>query len=151
MELPAYIHPDLRPALRETYGVIVYHEQVMRTLAALAGYDLTYADHVRRHLDDERLLPAFREDFLRRRRGARRRPRCGRARPGTRVAEFASFGFCKAHAAAFAVPTYQSAWLKAHYPAHLIAGLLTHDPGMYPRRLILEDARQHGIPILPWT
>ena len=65
------------------------------------------------------------------------------------VAQFASFGFCKAHAAAFAVPTYQSAWLKAHYPAHLIAGLLTHDPGMYPRRLILEDARQHGIPILP--
>ncbi len=65
------------------------------------------------------------------------------------VAQFASFGFCKAHAAAFAVPTYQSAWLKAHYPAHLIAGLLTHDPGMYPRRLILEDARQHDIPILP--
>jgi error-prone DNA polymerase len=65
------------------------------------------------------------------------------------VLQFASFGFCKAHAAAFAVPTYRSAWLKAHHPAHLIAGLLTHDPGMYPRRLILEDARQHGIPILP--
>ena len=63
--------------------------------------------------------------------------------------QFASFGFCKAHAAAFAVPTYQSSWLKAHYPAHLMAGLLTYDPGMYPRRLILEDARQHGIPILP--
>ena len=65
------------------------------------------------------------------------------------MAQFASFGFCKAHAAAFAVPTYQSAWLKAHYPAHFLAGILTHDPGMYPRRLILEDARQHGIPILP--
>ncbi len=51
------------------------------------------------------------------------------------VAQFASFGFCKAHAAAFAVPTYQSAWLKAHYPAHFLAGVLTHDPGMYPRRL----------------
>src|SRR5207247_2379397 len=62
---------------------------------------------------------------------------------------FASFGFCKAHAAAFAVPTYQSAWLKAHYPAHFLAGVLTHEPGMYPRRLILEDARLHGIPILP--
>ena len=65
------------------------------------------------------------------------------------VAQFASFGFCKAHAAAFAVPTYQSAWLKAHYPAHFLAGILTHDPGMYPRRLMLEDARQHDIPILP--
>ncbi|HEU4811665.1 MAG TPA: OB-fold nucleic acid binding domain-containing protein, partial [Nocardioides sp.] len=61
---------------------------------------------------------------------------------------FASFGFCKAHAAAFALPTYQSAWLKAHWPAHFIAGVLTHDPGMYPKRLILDDARQLGIAIL---
>src|SRR5206468_4037327 len=65
------------------------------------------------------------------------------------VVAFASFGFCKAHAAAFAVPTYQSAWLKAHYPAHFLAGVLTHEPGMYPRRLILEDARHHGIAVLP--
>jgi error-prone DNA polymerase len=62
---------------------------------------------------------------------------------------FASFGFCKAHAAAFAVPTYQSAWLKAHHPAAFLAGVLTHDPGMYPKRLILDDARQFGIAILP--
>ena len=65
------------------------------------------------------------------------------------VAQFASFGFCKAHAAAFAVPTYRSAWLKAHYPAHFLAGILTHDPGMYPRRALLDDARRHAIPILP--
>src|SRR5690349_24687345 len=62
---------------------------------------------------------------------------------------FASFGFCKAHAAAFALPTYQSAWLKAHHPAAFLAGVLTHDPGMYPKRLILDDARQFGISILP--
>ncbi|HMC71421.1 MAG TPA: hypothetical protein VKJ07_19850, partial [Mycobacteriales bacterium] len=62
---------------------------------------------------------------------------------------FASFGFCKAHAAAFALPTYQSAWLKAHHPAAFLAGVLTHDPGMYPKRLILDDARQFGITILP--
>jgi error-prone DNA polymerase len=64
------------------------------------------------------------------------------------IEAFASFGFCKAHAAAFALPTYQSAWLKAHWPAHFLAGVLTHDPGMYPKRLILEDARQCGIAIL---
>jgi error-prone DNA polymerase len=148
MEAPVYIHPDLRPALRETFGVIVYHEQVMRTLAALAGYDLTYADHIRRNLDDQSMLPSLREDFLRRATERGVDPDAA-AKTWSDVAEFASFGFCKAHAAAFVVPTYQSAWLKAHYPAHLIAGLLTHDPGMYPRRLILEDARQHGIPILP--
>ena len=64
------------------------------------------------------------------------------------IESFASFGFCKAHAAAFALPTYQSAWLKAHYPAHFLAGVLTHDPGMYPKRLILDDARQLGIAVL---
>ena len=61
---------------------------------------------------------------------------------------FGSFGFCKAHAAAFALPTYQSAWLKAHHPAAFLAGVLTHDPGMYPKRLILDDARQFGIAVL---
>ena len=61
---------------------------------------------------------------------------------------FASFGFCKAHAAAFALPTYQSAWLKAHHPAAFVAGVLTHDPGMYPKRLILDDAKQMGVTIL---
>ncbi len=61
---------------------------------------------------------------------------------------FASFGFCKAHAAAFALPTYQSAWLKTHWPAHFLAGVLTHDPGMYPKRLILDDARQLGVGVL---
>ncbi|MGZ4149973.1 MAG: DNA polymerase III subunit alpha, partial [Actinomycetota bacterium] len=148
MEPPVYAHPDLRPGLAETHGVIVYHEQVMRTLTALAGYDLTYADHVRRHLDREDLLPGFRADFLHRA-IARGVDPAAAEQTWDDVAQFASFGFCKAHAAAFAVPTYQSAWLKAHYPAHLVAGLLTHDPGMYPRRLIVQDARHHGIPILP--
>jgi error-prone DNA polymerase len=148
LEPPTYVHPGLRRALQETFGVIVYHEQVIRTLAAIAGFSETKADHIRRHLDRDDLLPGFEREFL----------ACAVERGVEReaakqiwdaVTQFASFGFCKAHAAAFAVPTYQSSWLKAHYPAHLIAGLLTHDPGMYPRRLILEDARHHDIPILP--
>ena len=148
MEPPSYPHPSMKPGLRETFGVIVYHEQVMRTLAALAGYDLSTADSIRRHLDDDARLPGLRADFLERARG---RGVDGRIAEEVwdDVAQFASFGFCKAHAAAFAVPTYQSSWLKAHYPAHLLAGILTHDPGMYPRRLILEDARAHGIEVLP--
>jgi error-prone DNA polymerase len=148
MELPNYSHPSLRPVLRETYGVIVYHEQVMRTLAALAGYDLTTADRIRRHLDDGAELPSLQADFLARAK-ARGIPDDVARNIWDDVAQFASFGFCKAHAAAFAVPTYQSAYLKAHFPAHFLAGVLTHDPGMYPRRLILEDAREQGIPILP--
>jgi len=148
MQRPVYVHPDLRPALKETYGVIVYHEQVMRTLAALAGYDLTYADHVRRHLDDEDLVPGFRAEFLERAVARGVDPDAAERIWGA-VAEFASFGFCKAHAAAFAVPTYRSSWLKTHYPAQFLAGILTHDPGMYPRRLLLDDARRRGITILP--
>jgi error-prone DNA polymerase len=148
LERPAYIHPELRPALQETFGVIVFHEQVMRTLAALAGYDLTYADHVRRHLDDEAMLPGLRADFLTKAVARGVDPAAAGA-TWDAVAQFASFGFCKAHAAAFAVPTYRSSWLKAHHPAHFLAGVLTHDPGMYPRRLLLDDARRHGVPILP--
>ena len=125
---PEYVHPDLRPALQETHGVIVYHEQVMRTLSALAGYDLTYADHVRRHLDDQDLLPGFRAGFLERAVARGVDPEAAE-RTWLAVAEFASFGFCKAHAAAFAVPTYRSSWLKAHFPAHFLAGSSRTTPG----------------------
>jgi error-prone DNA polymerase len=146
-ERPRYAHPMLRPILQETYGVIVYHEQVMQVLAA-AGCDLAEADRIRRHLDDDVEIDDLRRDFLFRSTAAG----LGSHDAETvwrELASFASFGFCKAHAASFAVPTYQSAWLKAHWPAHFLAGVLTHEPGMYPRRLILEDAREHGIPILP--
>ena len=71
------------------------------------------------------------------------------ARTWAAIEQFASFGFCKAHAAAFAVPTWRSAWLKTHHPAAFLAGVLTHEPGMYPRRFVLEDARRRGIAILP--
>jgi len=147
-EEPTYAHPDLRPALQETHGVIVYHEQVIRTLAAIAGYDLTYADHVRRHLDDAAMLPELRADFLTKA-AARGVDAIAAEQTWDDVAQFASFGFCKAHAAAFAVPTYRSSWLKTHYRAQFFAGILTHDPGMYPRRALLDDARRAGVSILP--
>jgi error-prone DNA polymerase len=149
LEPVTYIHPKLREVLEETHGVVVYHEQVMRVLHVVAGYDLVEADHIRRHLDDEDRVEEIHPEFVDR---AVRRGGLDRATAEDvwhKVVQFASFGFCKAHAAAFAVPTYQSAWLKAHYPAHFLAGVLTHEPGMYPRRLILEDARHHGIEILP--
>src|SRR5437867_3763368 len=106
------------------------------------------SDTLGRHLDDDGQGPSLREDFLKRARD-RAGPGDLAARTWDDVAQFASCGFCKAHAAAFAFSTSQSAYLKAHWPAHFLAGVLTHDPGMYPRRLILEDAREHGIEILP--
>jgi error-prone DNA polymerase len=149
MQKPEYLHPSFRTGTQETYGVIVYHEQVMRTVAAVTGCDLSEADRVRRHLSDDLEVDKIRTWFLDRAKTNLELDDEAAERIWHEVWSFASFGFCKAHAAAFAVPTYQSAWLKAHYPAHFLTGILTHEPGMYPRRLILEDAREHGIPILP--
>jgi error-prone DNA polymerase len=187
-----YVDERLAPILRETNGVVVYHEQVIRVIAAVTGCSLADADYVRRHLDSERpslpddpnsrprastAMDASTTHAMRPRRGLdgernhldadvlRNDNEVGRWFVSSGVANgftlpqavalwnevfaFASFGFCKAHAAAFALPTYLSSWLKAHYPAEFYAGLLTHDPGMYPRRLIVADARNFGIPILP--
>jgi error-prone DNA polymerase len=140
-------HPILERALGETFGVIVYHEQVMRSIAALTGCDLSTADLVRRRLSDPEQVADIEAWVLA---GAKERgvPDDVAASLWHALVQFASFGFCKAHAAAFSVPTYRSAWLKAHYCPEFVAGLLTHDPGMYPRRLILDDARQFGIAVL---
>ncbi|HEY8199738.1 MAG TPA: DNA polymerase III subunit alpha, partial [Actinomycetota bacterium] len=143
----AYAHPSLRPILGETNGVIVYHEQVMRVISALTGCDLAEADRIRRLLDGD-MPDALGEEVVSAA-VARGWDRGVAAAVWRDVAAFASFGFCKAHAAAFAVPTWQSCWLKAHHPAEFLSGVLTHEPGMYPRRAILADARAHGVPILP--
>jgi error-prone DNA polymerase len=145
---PAYPHPALRPHLQESFGVIVFHEQVMRVVAAVTGVDLGRADQVRRDLEDEERLAEV-ERWFRARGRARGFTEAEIAAVWREVSSFAAFGFAKAHAAAFAVPTYQSAWLKAHHPAAFYAGVLTHEPGMYPRRAILEDARREGVPVLP--
>ena len=142
-----YIHEDLRDVLQETCGVVVFHEQVMRMIATLTGCSLEFADLVRRKLGDYRQIDQIREWFYRELRN-RGYTLTVAEEAWTVLRAFASFGFCKAHAAAFALPTYQSAWLKAHYPAAFIAGVLTHDPGMYPKRLIVEDARNFNVPIL---
>jgi len=158
-----YPHPSLVPILKETSGVIVFHEQVMRVIAELSGCDLEEADKIRRELDNTFEGPdpetgtpaglspaqlALRNSVVEKavKRGW---DKALAEKIWANVLQFASFGFCKAHAAAFAVPTYQSAWLKAHYPAEFYCGVLTHEPGMYPRRAILADARTHGVPILP--
>jgi error-prone DNA polymerase len=147
-ETPYYAHPALEPVLAETHGVIVYHEQVMGVFAALTGCDLAYADLLRRQLSERRKLPAIR-GWLISRAVDRGVPLAAAEKVWDQLTSFASFGFCKAHAAAFAVPTERSAFLKAHVFPELAAGLLTHDPGMYPRRMILDECRLFGIAILP--
>src|SRR3954447_14823426 len=143
----SYLHDDLRPILEQTNGVVVFHEQVIEMIAQFGGVTNAEADEKRRALGDVEGMAETKLWFWAAALGR------GYSLPVVEavwkvIEAFTSFGFCKAHAAAFALPTYQSAWLKAHYPAHFLAGVLTHDPGMYPKRLILEDARQCGIAIL---
>jgi error-prone DNA polymerase len=145
---PSYPHEDLAATLAETGGVVIFHEQVLRIIHAMTGCGLSEAERIRRMLSDDRSRASAGEWF---REAARDRGYNAATVVGVwEVLEsFGGFGFCKAHAAAFAVPTYQSAWLKRHYPAAFYAGVLTHDPGMYPKRVIVGDARLAGIPILP--
>ena len=144
---PAYPHEDLAAPLAETGGVVIFHEQVLRIIHAMTGCGLSSAERIRRQLSDgasrEEAGEWFRETAL------TRYDTATTARVWEVLEAFGGFGFCKAHAAAFAIPTYQSAWLKRHYPAAFYAGVLTHDPGMYPKRVIVADARLAGLPILP--
>lgn len=137
-------HPQIDGFLAETMGVVIFHEQIIEIIAAATGCSRAMADVVRRRLGDRDQIQAVRTWFV-----SRALLRGWRLRTVTRVwdtlANFASFGFCKAHAAAFALPTYQSAWLKVHHPAAFIAGLLSHDPGMYPKRLIVAEAVRMGV------
>ncbi|MEU8734037.1 DNA polymerase III subunit alpha [Streptomyces tendae] len=141
-------HEDLAEPLAGTYGVVVFHEQIIDIVAIMTGCGRGEADRVRRGLSDPESQGRIKVWF------AQHATANGYdaetiQRTWEIVEAFGSYGFCKAHAVAFAVPTYQSAWLKAHHPAAFYAGLLTHDPGMYPKRLLLADARRRGVPILP--
>jgi len=145
---PYYPDPALEEVLKDTLGVVVFNEQVMQIVRVMTGCDLGWGDVTRRAMGDRERLPTVERWFR----------ACARQQGHSReltdevweiLLAMASYGFAKAHAVAFAVPTYQSAWLKAHHPAAFYSGLLTHDPGMYPARLILADARRRGVPILP--
>ncbi|KUN77221.1 DNA polymerase III subunit alpha [Streptomyces griseoruber] len=143
-----YPHPDLEEPLKGTYGVVVFHEQIIDIVAIMTRCGRGEADRVRRGLSDPESQGRIKVWF------AQHATANGYDAETIRrtweiVEAFGSYGFCKAHAVAFAVPTYQSAWLKAHHPAAFYAGLLTHDPGMYPKRLLLADARRRGVPVLP--
>ncbi|MER7575504.1 DNA polymerase III subunit alpha [Streptomyces sp. NPDC126514] len=143
-----YPHPDLAEPLKGTYGVVVFHEQIIDIVDIMTGCGRAEADRVRRGLSDPESQARIRFWFAQH--AAAKGYDAETIRRTWEIVEaFGSYGFCKAHAVAFAVPTYQSAWLKAHHPAAFYAGLLTHDPGMYPKRLLLADARRRGVPILP--
>ena len=146
-----YAHPSLAESLGETLGVIVFQEQVLRVAMSVAGFTPAEADQLRRAMSRSRsqqAMAALRERFLA---GARANDLeyLVAGEIWHQLEGFAGFGFCKSHAAAFALLAYQTLYLKAHYPAEYYCALLNHQPmGFYPPEVIAGDARRHGIPIL---
>lgn len=147
-----YPHPSLEPVLRDTNGIILFQEQVLEVAHIFADMNLSEADEFRRLMSKFRSpteMEAMREKFVQ---GAMKKHRVGRAladRVFNIVAAFVGYGFCRSHAAAFARTVYQSAYLKAHYPAPYMAAVLQHKPGFFPVHTLLEEARRLGVRVLP--
>ena len=147
----SYLHPNLETALKETYGVILYQEQVLRVAAAIANFTYGQSDSLRRAMTKNRTqeeMEKIKDEFIEN--SLQNGIELDTAEEVfTKLRAFAAYGFCKAHAASFGKIAYQTAYLKAHYPAEFLAGILSCQPmGFYPSNVILEEARRIGIKIL---
>ncbi|MHB8354775.1 MAG: DNA polymerase III subunit alpha, partial [Burkholderiales bacterium] len=146
-----FFHQSLEPVLRPTYGVIVYQEQVMQIAQVLAGYTLGAADLLRRAMGkkDGKEMARQRNQFIE---GATERGVA--VKLATQLFDlmekFAEYGFNKSHSAAYALVSYQTAWLKVHYPAAFMAATLSGDLDDTDKvAIFVEDARLNGLEILP--
>jgi len=147
-----YIHPLLESVCAETYGIIVYQEQVQRAANVLAGYTLGQADLLRRAMGkkDAEKMAKERVRFVK---GCQEVN--GITAPVAEaifgfIEKFAQYGFNKSHSAAYGWVSYQTAYLKAHYPIEFMAALLTHDASTTDRLAeVIAECRRREIPILP--
>ncbi|MGI6629929.1 MAG: DNA polymerase III subunit alpha [Bacillota bacterium] len=146
-----YLHEDLKPILQETYGVILYQEQVMKIASTLAGFSLGQADMLRRAMGKKKpeVIAGQRKNFME---GALKNGVTGDV--AGQIFElmeyFAGYGFNKSHSAAYALVAYQTAYLKAHYPVEYMAALLTSIMDNMDRvPVYIEECRRMGIKILP--
>ncbi len=147
----SYELPQLEPILKDTYGVIVYQEQVMQIASALAGFSLGDADLLRRAMGKKKPeeMAKQREKFLM---GAQSNkiPQKKAEKIFDLMAKFAEYGFNKSHSAAYALVSYQTAYLKAHYTAEYMASLLTHEMGDTDKILqYISDLDNHDVSVLP--
>jgi error-prone DNA polymerase len=148
----SYLHPLLEPILAETLGVVIFQEQVIRIAMRMGQFSAGEADMLRRAMSrhrSEEQMEGFRRRFVA---GALAQgvPRETAEEVFGKLAGFASFGFCKSHAAAFAQLAYETLYLRAHYPAEYYCALLNNQPmGFYPPRVLVGDARRRGVQILP--
>ncbi len=146
-----YDHPDLEPVLKDTYGIILFQEQVLEVAHKFAGMSLSEADDFRALMSrfrDPGEMEQMRDRFVS---GAMKR---GVDEPTAndvfdKVSNFVGYGFCRSHAAAFAKTVYESCYLKKHHPAAFMAAVMQHRPGMYNLMTLQEEARRFGAETLP--
>ncbi|MEW6236434.1 MAG: DNA polymerase III subunit alpha [Candidatus Omnitrophota bacterium] len=146
-----YDHPSLEPILKETYGIILYQEQVMQIANVIAGFTLGQADIMRRAMGKKKveLLNKMESDFYD---GAKKNnvDKSIAQRLWSLIFQFAGYGFNKSHSAAYAIVTYRTAYLKAHYPAEFQASLLTTDMNDTNKVVkYINECNDSGIPVLP--
>lgn len=145
-------HPEIEHLLSDSYGVIVYQEQVLLVARMVAGFNLAEADLLRRAMTKGRSraeMNRIRDLFIDRA-VARGVDSLVAEEVFSQLEGFAAYGFNKAHAVCFAKIAYASAWLKKHYPAEFTVAIMNNEPmGFYTPRHVLNDARNHGIEILP--
>ncbi|MGB9664674.1 MAG: DNA polymerase III subunit alpha, partial [Ignavibacteria bacterium] len=150
-ETITYIHPKLEPILKETYGIIVYQEQVMRIAHEVVGYTLSKADLMRKAMGkkDEKILAAERSEFISKgvEQGIDRKIV---EQIFNEIYRFKDYGFNKSHSVAYSILAYQTAYLKAHYPTEfLTANLSVNKHNTDEISLFLNECRKMGIEILP--
>jgi error-prone DNA polymerase len=150
--VPPVDHPLLAEPLHETYGVVVFQDQVLEVAIALAGFSVGEAEGLRRAMSrkrSEEAIEAFRGRFVE---GAVAKGVDAKLADAVydKLVGFSGFGFPKSHAAAFGLLAYQSAWLRHHYPAEFLCALLNAQPmGFYPPASLVRDAQRRGVEVRP--
>ena len=147
-----YPHALLEPICNETYGIMIYQEQVMQAAQILAGYTLGGADLLRRAMGKKKVevMQEHRKLFVEGCAECNKIPASKANEVFDLLEKFAGYGFNKSHAAAYAVVAYQTAYLKAHYPVEFLAAMMTNDMGDTAKLTILiEEAKQMGVEVQP--
>jgi error-prone DNA polymerase len=152
LEPVTYPHPLLEPVLKPTLGVLLYQEQVMQVAMVIARFTPAEADQMRRAMSRHRSREAMEALFGRFVDGAAANSISREQAEAifNQLLGFASYGFCRSHAASYAAISYVTAWLKQYHPSEFACAILNSQPmGFYPSEVIINDAKRHGVRFLP--
>lgn len=146
-----HFHPCVKPILDETFGVLIYQEQVTQVAMVMAGFDVIEGNDLRKVLGKkhkEKKLKHYKDKFFT---GAREKGISDNIIESVweMIMSFAGYSFCKPHSASYCLVSYKAAYLKAHYPAEFMAAVISNQGGFYKATAYLEEARRFGIEILP--